>query len=645
MDPLGLVGLSNKSPESSGLSLNTGTTVPQKAEDVPPDMRVFLQQFDNVLQAYNRYLWEASDTRKDASIASSCESTAAGGPVPSVGHSSASGGPPVNPICSRCQASLQRRDRFCSSCGAPALPAAVPSNNASTVSQAGSLPSAIGTEAAQSPHAWSEEVHRLASGLLLQMQQQAAAPADSGAPAQPLQQQQQQQQQIPGKLNAEVMRFLMRESAQAEAERARIEREKAKLRAELEQLGLARTASDADPKDNSSTSDASIHTNVPSQARPRQPPSSLPLTGPGARTPPAARAQREGNPNVASTDAAQQQQQQQLQHTPAPVAVERSVTKLHKGGETTPSRTPRARAPQTHNRHGGGGGGERPAAAPRKPSAAGKPAGGSLARAASTGAHRRSRSAKDKHPADDPGQYASVVDLPRRNLAPRTHEGSATHCNNSGKGAVPKAGSTTSEDNEGGRKRNGSKVRKSANDNNNNNGSHAASDSGVDTTAASARSRSRSRHARRSTSFHAATQSTFEEEGSSRSASGARLRRSLSSKDRIRVSNASDPCLTSGFFLPEDIRGSASFYREPRFLNPTGYRDASVPFYFLADQVESDIKLNRSGKLGKGDRSVATRGNLHTNVTSKWGSLSHAGGGLPPGPGAYEPRWAKLSTK
>eukprot|EP01061_Rhynchopus_euleeides_P021197 TRINITY_DN34519_c0_g1_i2.p1 TRINITY_DN34519_c0_g1~~TRINITY_DN34519_c0_g1_i2.p1 ORF type:complete len:305 (+),score=64.75 TRINITY_DN34519_c0_g1_i2:428-1342(+) len=117
----------------------------------------------------------------------------------------------------------------------------------------------------------------------------------------------------------------------------------------------------------------------------------------------------------------------------------------------------------------------------------------------------------------------------------------------------------------------------------------------------------------------------------------------LSEKQRIMHMNRADTSLQSGYFLPEDLRGAQSFSREKRFKQPLGFKHGSFPFYFLDDQVSSEIKSVRSQRRNRSlsrPRSTSSRGRYNTNVTTRWG-LSDEGGGLSPGPGAYQPRYAK----
>eukprot|EP01063_Lacrimia_lanifica_P027838 TRINITY_DN3968_c1_g1_i1.p1 TRINITY_DN3968_c1_g1~~TRINITY_DN3968_c1_g1_i1.p1 ORF type:complete len:419 (+),score=124.20 TRINITY_DN3968_c1_g1_i1:78-1334(+) len=117
----------------------------------------------------------------------------------------------------------------------------------------------------------------------------------------------------------------------------------------------------------------------------------------------------------------------------------------------------------------------------------------------------------------------------------------------------------------------------------------------------------------------------------------ATSKRSYSEKARMRDQNRTDPALISGYFLPDDLRGSASFSKTPRFRRPCGFSDEQTPNYFLDESVAVDIKRNRSRSVPNKLSSTSSRGKAGNNVTSRWGLREVAS----PGPGSYNPRYAK----
>eukprot|EP01062_Namystynia_karyoxenos_P003460 TRINITY_DN11236_c0_g1_i1.p1 TRINITY_DN11236_c0_g1~~TRINITY_DN11236_c0_g1_i1.p1 ORF type:complete len:565 (+),score=113.27 TRINITY_DN11236_c0_g1_i1:70-1764(+) len=131
-------------------------------------------------------------------------------------------------------------------------------------------------------------------------------------------------------------------------------------------------------------------------------------------------------------------------------------------------------------------------------------------------------------------------------------------------------------------------------------------------------------------------------------------RSKMSMKEQIRESNRVDTALRSGYFQAEDLRGASSFPRTPRFNDIGGVREPGMAFYFLDDAVEEDIRLarkrrraarTRSASQGRREQHSSLRGNIHCNVTSRWGICSGLGGGHSPGPGAYDPRFAKVMVR
>jgi len=117
-------------------------------------------------------------------------------------------------------------------------------------------------------------------------------------------------------------------------------------------------------------------------------------------------------------------------------------------------------------------------------------------------------------------------------------------------------------------------------------------------------------------------------------------------KERMQQSYTEEPCLRSGYFSPGNLRGQTTFGRTPRFLDLSSVRDPGVAFYFLDDAVQNEIRSkNHRRSRSEGRRSqrvMIQRGLPNCNVTPRWG-LRTTGGEASPGPGSYDPLWAKAS--
>eukprot|EP00756_Hemistasia_phaeocysticola_P026795 Hpha_TRINITY_DN16084_c1_g1::TRINITY_DN16084_c1_g1_i2::g.120573::m.120573 len=119
-------------------------------------------------------------------------------------------------------------------------------------------------------------------------------------------------------------------------------------------------------------------------------------------------------------------------------------------------------------------------------------------------------------------------------------------------------------------------------------------------------------------------------------------------KERLQQSYNEEPCLRSGYFSPGNLRGCGQFNRTPRF-GDLGVRDPGVAFYFLDDAVQEEIRNckrhRRSRSEGRrSQRVMIQRGLPNRNITSRWG-LRSTGGVASPGPGSYDPLWAKVTAR
>ncbi len=105
-------------------------------------------------------------------------------------------------------------------------------------------------------------------------------------------------------------------------------------------------------------------------------------------------------------------------------------------------------------------------------------------------------------------------------------------------------------------------------------------------------------------------------------------------KDAMRKSWESDSTLVGGFFAQPDNPRNSTFGRERRFTTLPGTKGQ----YHLATDVE---EMQKGAKALKGRHLTASsRGRPGCNVQSNWNDSK---GGAAPGPGAYTPRYQKLS--
>jgi hypothetical protein len=105
-------------------------------------------------------------------------------------------------------------------------------------------------------------------------------------------------------------------------------------------------------------------------------------------------------------------------------------------------------------------------------------------------------------------------------------------------------------------------------------------------------------------------------------------------KEAMRKSWESDSTLVGGFFAQTDNPRNKTFGRERRFTPIPGTKGP----YYLATDVE---EMQRSAKTLKSRHLTASsRGRPGCNVQSNWNDSK---GGSAPGPGAYTPRYQKLS--
>ncbi|CUG89688.1 Hypothetical protein, putative [Bodo saltans] len=105
-------------------------------------------------------------------------------------------------------------------------------------------------------------------------------------------------------------------------------------------------------------------------------------------------------------------------------------------------------------------------------------------------------------------------------------------------------------------------------------------------------------------------------------------------KEAMRKSWETDSTLVGGFFAQPDNPRNSTFGRERRFTPLSGTKGQ----YHLATDVE---EMQKSAKERKGRHLTASsRGRPGCNVQSNWNDSK---GGAAPGPGAYTPRYQKLS--
>eukprot|EP00757_Euglenozoa_sp_SAG-D1_P020738 gene20737-1117_t len=151
-----------------------------------------------------------------------------------------------------------------------------------------------------------------------------------------------------------------------------------------------------------------------------------------------------------------------------------------------------------------------------------------------------------------------------------------------------------------------------------------------------ARSRARSKSNDKSQSLSSSQRS---KSGSRRGKSADTRRQHVdphrSMREEMREGWTQDSTLTSGYFLMEDNKVS-SFGKEKRFSNPVGTKNSGV--YYLGSNMSQMQDKAKKGQTDVGGTS--SRLDPHMTVTSHWNDTR---GGVAPGPGAYHPRYSKLS--
>lgn len=106
-------------------------------------------------------------------------------------------------------------------------------------------------------------------------------------------------------------------------------------------------------------------------------------------------------------------------------------------------------------------------------------------------------------------------------------------------------------------------------------------------------------------------------------------------KEAMRQAWHRDSALVSGFFTTREVGKGGTFGRAERFAKPVGMKEQ----YYLSNDIQA--MQSRAVRLDRRRYSVATRGNIGTNVNSHWNDSK---GGCAPGPGAYTPRPAAASS-
>jgi hypothetical protein len=105
-------------------------------------------------------------------------------------------------------------------------------------------------------------------------------------------------------------------------------------------------------------------------------------------------------------------------------------------------------------------------------------------------------------------------------------------------------------------------------------------------------------------------------------------------KEAMKRSWEHDSCLVGGSFLVRDNPHNTTFPRERRF----GHLPNQKGMYYLATDVEIMQENARAEK--RRYLTVSSRGRPGCNVRSNWNDSK---GGCAPGPGAYTPRFQKVS--
>jgi hypothetical protein len=105
-------------------------------------------------------------------------------------------------------------------------------------------------------------------------------------------------------------------------------------------------------------------------------------------------------------------------------------------------------------------------------------------------------------------------------------------------------------------------------------------------------------------------------------------------KEAMRKSWETDSTLVGGFFTQPDNPRNSTFGRERRFTPLSGTKGQ----YHLATDVEAMQKLAKERKARH--LTASSRGRPGCNVQSNWNDSK---GGAAPGPGAYTPRYQKVS--